>query len=332
MPGPLPPEYATMNLTAGGVCTVPKEQTSRGWTVRRLATRDVMRVDDIDGARTHIPVANITKRPDLYNVNDISGACSLRLHRESNKPDTTLLCADVNGLTLRRREFLRTERHVDPLDPDYKLPSYTAAPPPQPKFVRDSYSVDDIEGTHPKPLYRYQQRENHSADDIEGTKCGWKPRHARARAEAPPLDYALNVKDITDSGFKTQRCTNPLVPVYRCYGKEIADDPVESRPRALPPQKNAPFFSLTTADIEGAQPGWKPPTQLHPPLEQRRHWRNTNYVGDIRGASADSVRHAIRTDRHVDPLNPLYRSLDGEPMGGPTSPRYRSAAYDQAAA
>lgn len=40
-------------------------------------------------------------------------------------------------------------------------------------------------------------------------------------------------------------------------------------------------------------------------------WRNTNFVGDIVGAQADTVVHSIRTQRHVNPLNPTYISLDG---------------------
>jgi hypothetical protein len=91
--------YDTMNLTAGGVCTVSKEQTSRGWTVRRMATRDTMRLDDIDGAAPYNRITHITKKPDLHNVSDIAGTGSMRLHKDTNKVDMTLKCDDINGLS-----------------------------------------------------------------------------------------------------------------------------------------------------------------------------------------------------------------------------------------
>ena len=44
---------------------------------------------------------------------------------------------------------------------------------------------------------------------------------------------------------------------------------------------------------------------IQPPLERRRHFRNTNFVGDIAGAQPDTVKHAIRTNRVTNPLNPV---------------------------
>ena len=82
-------------------------------------------------------------------------------------------------------------------------------------LFRDSFNVNDIEGARACALFKFKQRENFLVDDIIGTKPGWKPRHARIRLEKPPLYNSLNVKDITDEGFKTQRCTNPLTPEYR---------------------------------------------------------------------------------------------------------------------
>jgi len=46
-------------------------------------------------------------------------------------------------------------------------------------------------------------------------------------------------------------------------------------------------------------------------LVDRREFRTTNYLKDIEGSEADSVKHTIRTDRCTNPLNPNYTSLDG---------------------
>ena len=164
----------------------------------------------------------------------------------------------------------------------------------------------------------------------QGAQSGWKPRHQRARHESAPLDHCLNVSDITGGGFRTRRLTNPLTPSYRVNGMDVADDPVKTRPRALPKAKDGPFYPLTTADIEGAAPGWRPLPQVNPPIEARRHFRNTNFLGDVPGAQADTVKHSICTERHVNPLNPVYASLDGEPLANPQTPLYKESACVEA--
>lgn len=256
----------------------------------------------------------------------------MRLHQDTNKPDRQLLLNDIEGSQPRNKWLFRTNRSVNPLEPSYTLPSFVAAPTVTSKFTRDSYDVSDIEGTKSRPLYPLAQRQNHLVDDIDGAQSGWKPRHLRARREAPPLDYSLNVRDITGGGFRTRRTTNPLIPSYRVNGMDIADDPIKTKPRGLPKAKTSPFYPLITLDIEGAQPGWRPLPQMNPPLEARRHFRNTNYMGDIPGAQADTVKHSIVTDRHVNPLNPVYASLDGEPLANPQTPLYKERAWIEAEA
>lgn len=254
------------------------------------------------------------------------------MHKDTNKPDRQLFHDDIDGSKPRNKWLFRTTRCVNPLNPEYNLPSFVAAPTVNPKFTRNSYDVSDIDGTKSKPLFPLKQRQNHLVDDIEGAQSGWKPRHVRARHDAAPLDYTLNVSDITGGGFRTRRATNPLAPSYRVNGMDVADDPVKSKPRALPKARDSPFYPLTTLDIEGAQPGWRPLPQMNPPLEARRHFRNTNYMGDIPGAQADTVKHSICTDRRVDPLNPVYTSLDGEPLTNPQTPLYKEPACQEAEA
>lgn len=263
---------------------------------------------------------------------DIEGTESMPLHRDTNKPDRQLFHDDIDGSHPRNKWLFRTTRCVNPLEPRYILPSYSAAAPVAPKFTRDAHDVSDIEGTRSRPLYPLAPRQNQRVDDIEGARSGWRPRHIRARHDNPPLDHSLNVSDITAGGFRTRRATNPLTPSYRVNGMDIADDPIKSRPRTLPKARDTPFYPLTTADIEGAQSGWRPLPQVNPPVEARRHFRNTNYMGDIPGAQADTVKHSICTDRHVNPLNPMYASLDGELLANPQTPLYEEPANTEAEA
>jgi hypothetical protein len=164
------------------------------------------------------------------------------------------------------------------------------------------------------------QRENHECKDIEGTQPGWRPHHQRVRLEAAPSNAEFDVRDINNVGFKSTRVVDPLKPEYRVNGMVIRDDPKYTQPRPLPAPATHDFFSLKTNDIEGAWPGWVPPHECTPPMDQRRHFRNTNFVGDIRGAKADTVKHSIVTERVVNPLNPVYDSLDGDRLRPPLTP------------
>ncbi|CAM9911517.1 unnamed protein product [Discosporangium mesarthrocarpum] len=327
---PGPERFMTMNLMSSGPSTVTNAVTIHGRTVRRLKTRDHHSTFDVDGAQTFNKTSVLTNKPNFYNISDIGGTKSMRLHKDTNKPDRALYLDDIEGSKPRNKVFFRTKRCVNPLVPEYTLPSFVPAPTVIPKFTRDSFDVSDIEGTKSRPLYRFNQRKNTTVDDIEGAQAGWKPRHVRARKEAPPLGHSLDVQDITGGGFRTRRNTNPLEPTYRVNGMDVADDPVKSRPRALPKARDSPFYPLTTADIEGAQVGWRPMPQMNPPLEARRHFRNTNFMGDIPGAQADTVKHSMSTNRQVNPLNPVYVSLDGGPLANPHTPLYKEPAWKEA--
>lgn len=175
-------------------------------------------------------------------------------------------------------------------------------------------------------------------DDIEGASAGWKPRHKR-KGEARDI---LNVGDITKKGFRSTRVTyapacacwvvtaspatphpqsqtrthttlnsDALNPTHVINGMRIEDEP-GMHPKGAPSDKNAPFYSLTTHDIEGARAGWKPKHELGGISEERRrHFRNINYISDIEGTAAGSKAIGMRTKRCTDPNNPVYSTLDG---------------------
>lgn len=98
---------------------------------------------------------------------DIRGTGSIRLHKDTNKPDRQLYHDDIEGSNPRNKWLFRTRRCVNPLEPEYTLPSFVTAPAVAPKFTRDSYDVSDIEGTKSRPLYPLEQRQSHLVDDIE---------------------------------------------------------------------------------------------------------------------------------------------------------------------
>lgn len=121
---------------------------------------------------------------------------------------------------------------------------------------------------------------------------------------SPPRDI-LNVTDIaarTRYIDKTHRVTDPNNPSYVVHDMRIEDDKY-TKPRE--PRKYVPGFSLETADIKGAGAG----SRYESPFP-RREYRNTNFIGDIDGSKADTIKPGITTKRETHPLQPVYQSLD----------------------
>lgn len=119
----------------------------------------------------------------------------------------------------------------------------------------------------------------------------------------------LNSQDICkrDHRFQdhTTRVTDPNNPSYYINGTVITD-PVSSKPKK--PRDYIPNFTLETKDITKAEQEkdimWINNNHL------RREIKNTNYIADIKGSAADSIKHSIRTTRNINPLQPIYQSLD----------------------
>jgi hypothetical protein len=86
-----------------------------------------------------------------------------------------------------------------------------------------------------------------------------------------------------------------------------------TKPRTLPGYI-ADNHQLQTKDITGAAPGFKDTRFV------RREIRNINYIDDIEGARADSIKHSITTNRQSNPLAPVYQSLDPGELLQPVVP------------
>ncbi|KAG6615643.1 uncharacterized protein IUM83_04997 [Phytophthora cinnamomi] len=272
------------------------------------ATNDVA---DILGARPLLKNHVYVNKPHFYDAHDINGSTSMELHPKNWRAgtDDRFRQLPIEGTTSQPAGF-HTDRVVNPLEPNYKLPSFIKAPPLEPKFLRDSYNVSDIEGTSIKTRNIQHPRDGLKVDDIAGTQCGWLPRHKRGLRENPPRDI-LNVQDITNVDFRSSRVTNVLNPVYTVNGMTFADDPL-SRPLIQHPKRDKPSYALTTNDIEGACCA-DPATAIVAGIvmAHRRNYRDTNVTQDITGARADTLLHSIRSTRRVDPNAPLYSALDG---------------------
>mmetsp|Transcript_22436 Transcript_22436/g.23112 ORF Transcript_22436/g.23112 Transcript_22436/m.23112 type:complete len:477 (+) Transcript_22436:78-1508(+) len=248
------------------------------------------------------------------DISDIDGARP-KTTKERNYVSKSLFVDDIDGAKARFKDrFLQTKRHVNPLVPEYSLPSAQVAPSESQPFRRDNLMIDDIEGTRTSHRKIFPGRDPLQIDDIDGTRPGWKPRHLRIRKEADPHD----IFPVTENPIKktiwrtTTRETDPLNPSYRIHNTTYAT--VEkSSPKKLPlyiPDNHL----LMTSDIEGAQAGYLMEHNLSIPNSMRTEFRNSNFLGDIEGAQADTRKKTIQTKRCSNPLQPVYKSLDGDDL------------------
>lgn len=111
------------------------------------------------------------------DISDIEGA-KPKIIKERNYVSKSLYVDDIDGAKARFKDrFLQTKRHVDPLVPEYTLPSSEITPSEPLPFRRDNLMIDDIDGTRTSHRKLYPGRNPLQVDDIDGTTPGWKPRH-----------------------------------------------------------------------------------------------------------------------------------------------------------
>ena len=274
-------------------------------SVRTAGKRITNDISDIAGTKPRSG-QRYTNKPNLHQTQDIRGASSSVLHRATNKPNA-FATLDIPGAQ-SDRTYMHTNRCVDPQDPMYPMPGHSEKvlkrEGRQPKFLRCTLAIDDIEGTKPKKYFKWKERGTSlNVDDIEGAKPRWK-WHRRAKESRRP--DSLYTKDINESEFRTKRVSDSLNPVYKINGMEIKDDK-GCKPKQTRQLTNVPFFSLQSSDIAGATCSYRR-RKLE---ETRRHYRVTNLVADIKNAQADSLHRGLKTHRVTNPLNPKYTPLDG---------------------
>ena len=248
------------------------------------------------------------------------------MHTDSshNRPVMNLTNKDIAG-SMTHGAY-KSKRHVNPLQPEYQLPSHVHRPfTPPTKAARDLHlNTTDIEGASPAARFRYEMRDPIDVGDIEGTTTDWRTAETRYFGEGSNRDLgvtdSLNVAAINAEGrykggapclggksaYKTGRSTNPLEPTYNYDTQNRAQWPGDgvSTPNSAiqaddytigPIDKSKPTPSRglrndpeynMMAEMDGAVSGWVKP------MPERRAWTNTNYIDDIHGTSMKHTRGA----------------------------------------
>ena len=175
--------------------------------------RDSIDIKDISGARPQKYFQWKTRETFPLNNHGIEGSKTKEAYVRKNLGSIKYHYIDYGDLT---RDIFKTKRNTNPLDPIYGF-----------KKNEEIFKYGPIEKSKPQTHYPffYQPALNLKLDDIKGTNIGSKNKINKFNGN----NYELTTQDIKGcnvgslkKGIVTQRCTNPLNPIYQYPGaKEI---------------------------------------------------------------------------------------------------------------
>lgn len=278
---------------------------NKNFKQRRMGS---LQTEDILGAQPLLKGYQYLNKPEYINqTQDIEKAYPKQLHQKLRKPDLSLEIADIEGTKPRHLEFT-TNRVTNPLNPVYKLPSYETRAATPPRFIRDALVSDDIEGSKPRKVDKWQTRDHISIKDIDGAR-------AKPPRQVIKPDF-MDTKDIIAKGFVSKRSTNPLEPEYLARNDqgniEIIGFIEGSKSKTIV-NTSVPGHrrNLDCADVEGSKPSTVGQGQF--PNKNRNYKKKLVDASDIEGTAASSYKKGIKTKRVTNPLEPKYAWTTEEP-------------------
>ena len=215
--------------------------TNRNWSINLYNL-------DIEGSSPR-KFGAFNQKIDYINKNDdIEKSSPKTLHIKLNKPEYNLSNSDIE-FSQPHCVKCKINRHLNPLEPKYKLSKSPEYPPYEPKFIRDNIDVKDIYGAKPRKIMSQTVlRESLKNDDV---KDSWPRKPYVRKTKYEFMDY----RDVTNTEFQSNRNTNPLNPFYTMNfvdGSKVKFGPIE---------KNKPLvgssfmykipLNLKVDDIEG---------------------------------------------------------------------------------
>jgi len=234
-----------------------------------------------------------------------------------NRPrDLSLTTEDIVGARPRVGVFV-SNRHTNPLDPQYSLPAFKTIPTPGEHPLVGSIPtnfISDIPGTAPIKLHRSLSGDfdRFSNLDIRNSRPKQLIRQSKKSGSFDPLDVS-DINHRVDFPLPRPRNTNPLEPVYVVPEWNGVLSPTNS--------------SMTIGPIPDSKPSKLIPETRHeklPPIEKNSPQR---YVGIVphsslqkepvitraipTGSRASTLKKGVVSRRQTHPLSPDYVLLDG---------------------
>ena len=274
--------------------------TKRNWSINLYNL-------DIEGSSPR-KFGAFNQKIDYINKNDdIEKSSPKQLHIKLKKPEYNLSNSDIE-FSQPNCVTCTIKRHLNPLEPKYTLSKSPEYPPYEPRFIRDTIDVKDIDGAKPKKITSTKVlRDSLKNDDV---KDSWPRRPYVRNTKYEFMDY----RDVTNTEFQSNRNTNPLNPFYTMNfvdGTRVKFGPIE---------KNKPLvgssfmykipLNLKVDDIEGSNIGSK---------NKYKKFKSNNYcynINDIYGAQSGTLLKGISTKRMTNPLYPKYKYLGEDELKG----------------
>ena len=249
-----------------------------------------------------------TKKPEFNNTNlDIEGSSPTKLYKNVNKPDFIYSNKDIEFSVPRGHHVFQNNRHLNPLNPEYKLPSYSEPNiEHNQKFIRDTLDISDIEGAQTKNYYKYKFHDNINVfnEKVDDEMIYNKIKNRKGK-NYNYLDY----RDVYEKKQFSNRHINPLDPVYTLnylngesytYGEIDGNKP--SSFSKFNTEKDGK--GTKTDDIEYAQSNTKGDLRQF----KIKYNRPLVYVAEkVVGAQSGTKRVGIKSARMTNPLVPNYQ-------------------------
>ena len=282
---------------------------------------------DIEGASPRSNSIFTNKIDYTLKKEDIEKASPKQIIPEkTNKPNFNLSNKDIEGTEPIGHHCFNTNRHVDPLNPDYPLPScHDKYPLPVPMFLRNTLDVRDIPGATAKKNLVYNESDHNYMDVYRQNRddhilLSHKKLYKGNKYKFyDPIDF----RDVYKNKPYSKRHTNPLEPKYKydyhmtevnkntynkTNGYSLVYGEIEgNRPVVFSKYNNERYGKgMKTEDIPGAQPST---TSSYSKFELKYKHPLKYSAEDIVGAHHDTIKKSISTKRNTNPLDPKYTYL-----------------------
>jgi hypothetical protein len=258
------------------------------------------------------------KKPDYTNTNlDIEGTTTNTIHKLLyNKPEFINNNSDMEFTKPRGHHVFQNNRHLNPLNPEYQLPSPNKENPiPIPKFIRNSIDISDINGAHPKlnKFYFDQKQDimNKYSKETDVDYLSFKKNYKGNKDDYNYLDY----RDVYKKRPFSNRKTDPLNPIYK-----ITYDGIENVFAEIDRNKPNCYSKFhyekdgkgnRTDDIEGNETD----SVKNVDKFKKKFKRPLIYsASNVLGAQAGTLLKGIKTNRCLSPLDPEYQFLGEKEM------------------
>ncbi|MCQ2820692.1 MAG: hypothetical protein MJ252_25795 [archaeon] len=258
-----------------------------------------------------------SEKPDFTTTNeDIEKSSPKELFLPNNKPNYNISNRDIEGtIPIGHRSTIKTNRHLNPLNPCYSLPSsgLKEMPYEERKFLRNTLDISDIEGAKPKKSLKCPPRDNINKVPKEITYF---------RNKKYIITEAKDYKDVYGKKFFSKRHTDPIDPEYTLdygdgeiyrYGKIEGNKPETFK--KVNEDRRGGYNYLSNRDIIYSQPHSVSFLQKYY-IENKKPFKYS--PEDIEGSHTGSLVTGIKTKRNINPLDPDYqfigRSMDVEEL------------------